>query len=281
MILSHHITSFKSHSGFTLIELITVLVVLGIVSVGIAGFVRTSTQIYIDVAERDEVLSEGRFVVQRLNRELSNALPNSLRVSGDASIQCLEFTPVLFSSFYFDAPVAPEPADDEVKVIATTANTTDYSYQSDHSIVIYPTSLSDVYGASTNRRYLLDEAPSADPADSQKLVLTLSSDLQFATDSPSSRAYVVDTPVSYCVTGGQIIRYTDYGYNAVQDTSLSNGVLMAENVQNDLNGNDQDKPFRVAAATLSRNAFVLTLLRFDINEETVVFNNEVHIPNAP
>lgn len=275
------INSPSVQAGFTLIELVTVMVVLGVVSVGIAGFVRTGTQIYVDVAERDQVLSEGRFVVERLNRELRDSLPNSLRVSGDASIQCLEFVPVLFSSFYFDAPVAPEPATDEVKIIATDANTTDYSYQSDHSLVIYPTSTTDVYSASTNRRYLLNEAPALDPADNKKLILTLPSAVQFATDSPSSRAYVVDSPVSYCVSGGQINRHADYGFNAIQNTSLGNGVLMAENLQNDLSAGDQDKPFRVAEATLSRNAFVLALLRFEINDEVVVFNNEVHIPNAP
>lgn len=266
--------------GFTLIELVTVLVVLGVVSVGIAGFIRTGTDIYVDVVERDQLLSEGRFVVERLNRELGNSLPNSLRVGGNSSIQCIEFVPVLFSSFYFDIPVSPEDATDSIKVIETTASASEYTYASNHSVIVYPTSITDVYGAN-DKRYALDSAPSLDPSDNKKLVLTLPSDVLFAADSPSSRAYVIDSPVSYCVTGGQVYRYSGYGFNTSQSTSLTNGVLMAENVQNDLAGDIQDKPFRISEATLTRNAFVLTLLRFELNEEFVVFNNEVHIPNAP
>ncbi|GAA0856550.1 prepilin-type N-terminal cleavage/methylation domain-containing protein [Aliiglaciecola litoralis] len=266
--------------GFTLIELVTVLVVLGVVSVGIAGFIRTGTDIYVDVVERDQILSEGRFVVERLKREVTNALPNSLRVGGDASIQCIEFVPVLFSSFYFDIPVAPEDPSDTVKVVATSASTSTYSYQSGHSIVVYPTSINDVYG-SASKRFLLDSAPTLDPDDNKKLIITLTSDVQFSTDSPSSRAYIVGGPVSYCVTNKQIYRHADYGFNTSQSTSLSNGVLMAENIQNNLNGSAQDKPFRISQATLTRNAFILMLLRFELNDELVVFNNEVHIPNAP
>ncbi|MDC0601464.1 prepilin-type N-terminal cleavage/methylation domain-containing protein [Aliiglaciecola sp.] len=270
----------SNQKGFTLIELVTVLVVLGVVSVGIAGFIRTGTEIYVDVVERDQLLSEGRFVVERLNRELSNALPNSLRASGNSSIQCIEFVPVLFSSFYFDIPVSPEDPADSFKVIDTTASGSNYLYSANHSVVVYPTSVNDVYG-STNKRFALDSAPSLDPDDNKKLILTLLSDSLFAADSPSSRAYVIDTPVSYCVTARAVYRYTGYGFNSTQNTSLSGGVLMAENVQNDLGGEEQDKPFRIAEATLTRNAFVLTLFRFELNDELVVFNNEVHIPNAP
>lgn len=266
--------------GFTLVELVTVLVVLGIVSVGIAGFIRTGTDIYVDVIERDRLLSEGRFVAERLNREIRNAVPNSVRVAGDTTIQCIEFVPVLFSSFYFDIPVAPETASDEVKLVATTASTTDYTYQAGHSIVVYPTAVTDIYDTSS-KRFLLGSAPILDPDDNKKLLITLDAPVQFATDSPSSRAYVVDNPVSYCVTNNQILRFAGYGYNSTQSTTLTDGILMAENLENDLAGEQQDKPFRLSEATLTRNAFVVALLRFELNEELVVFNNEVHIPNAP
>ncbi|WJG09713.1 type II secretion system protein [Aliiglaciecola sp. LCG003] len=266
--------------GFTLIELIAVIVVLAVLSVGIAGFIRTGTDIYVDVAERDQVLSEGRFVVQRLNREIRNALPNSLRVSSNASVQCLEFVPVLFSSYYFDIPVAPEPQTDQIKVIKSEQNTSKYNFQSHHSIIVYPTSNADVYG-STGRRHLIKQAPVLDPADDKKLLITLSEPVHFVADSPSSRAYAIGGPVSYCASESKVWRFADYAFTSNQQLDLTNGVLMAENLVNSISGGEQDKPFRIAEATLSRNAFVLTLLRFELNQEQVVFNNEVHIPNAP
>ncbi len=77
--------SMLSHKrGFTLVELVIVLVVLAIVSVGITGFIRSSTQIFIDASERERLLREGSFAVERINREISTALPNSVRLTGNA-----------------------------------------------------------------------------------------------------------------------------------------------------------------------------------------------------
>jgi MSHA biogenesis protein MshO len=69
--------------GFTLVELVTVIIVLGVVSVGISGFIRTGVQTYSDVIERDQLLGDSRFVVERIHRELRLAIPNSARVTAN------------------------------------------------------------------------------------------------------------------------------------------------------------------------------------------------------
>lgn len=274
----------RQAKGFTLIELVTVMVILAIVSIGIAGFIRSGTQIYSDITQRDQLLSQSRFIVERLNREIRKALPNSLRVNGDSTVQCLEFVPVVWSTFYFDIPVAPEAADDRVKVVATASSSDAYQYTSGDHVVVYPVSQAAVYDSSFNARYALDGAPEPDPADSKKSILSFESAVQFATDSPHSRLYIVAPPVSYCAGTTQITRHANYGYYDTQrigQANLGQGVLMAEHLHNELTASDQDKPFRIRPASLSRNAFVLTLLRFEMEEEVVVFNNEVHIPNVP
>ena len=87
-------------SGFTLLELIIVIILLGVMAVGITGFITLSTQTYLNVTERDELLASARFAVERLNREVRNALPNSLRVKTnvDTNKQCLEFIPIQAST---------------------------------------------------------------------------------------------------------------------------------------------------------------------------------------
>jgi MSHA biogenesis protein MshO len=99
----------KPANGFTLIELITVIVVLGIVSVGVSGFLRSGLQIYSDANERDQLLSQSRFVIERVSRELRAAIPNSVRLqySASADTQCLEFVPALWTSYYTTLPVIP------------------------------------------------------------------------------------------------------------------------------------------------------------------------------
>lgn len=260
--------------GFTLIELITVIVILGIVSVGVFSFVGIGTRIYVDVTERDQILSEARFVMERLSRELRLAVPNSIRISDN--YRCIEFAPIAWSSFYEDIAVSPEPATDEI-VLASMGN---YQREMNDRVIVYPLEPEHIYLPGDDHNV----PPAADPVSGTTLTLAFAH--QFATDSPASRLYIGRQPVSYCLLGNnQLTRHTGYAYRDVQSESPSNagigpGVLMAQYIINDpLDAND--RPFRLESATLNRNALVQLQLRFELNEELVVFNSEVHLPNVP
>ncbi|MBL0689544.1 MAG: prepilin-type N-terminal cleavage/methylation domain-containing protein, partial [Pseudoalteromonas sp.] len=103
--------------GFTLLELIIVIIILGVMSVGIAGFITLSTQTYLNVSERDELLANARFVTERLNREIRNAVPNSIRINSNSTTECLEFIPIKASTTYMDIPVIPELASKNISII--------------------------------------------------------------------------------------------------------------------------------------------------------------------
>ena len=87
-------------SGFSLIEFITVIVILSIVSMLGAGFVITSVQSYDRVAQRSKLIGSGRQALERITRQLRASLPYSLRLSGDASGLCVEFMPVVGGGNY-------------------------------------------------------------------------------------------------------------------------------------------------------------------------------------
>lgn len=266
-------------SGFSLIELVVVILILAIVSLGVTNFVTSGAQIFVDVTERTQLVSDSRFATERLNREIRNAVPNSVRVAGNGSTRhCIEFMPVKWSSFYFDIPVEPESSDaiDVVKWGGLDA----YEFAEDDIMIIYPTSSLDVY-TDTGKIQTLSEESDGDPGVTE---LEFDSNVQFATDSPSSRFYVYTDSVSYCVENGELRRYAGYGIQHPQPVNLSNGVLMAENLVNTLSGTagegDED-PFRLSPASLTRTASVLILLQFERGGENIIFNNEVHVPNVP
>lgn len=283
--------------GFTLIELISVIMLMSIVMLGITGFIGSGVQIYVDATEREQLLGDSRFVIERMNREIRQALPNSIRFAGDAQAHCLEFIPVQWSTFYDDVPVFPEPASNLISAVnlvgVDAENYVDVADPNDF-VVVYATSASQAYDVSqvngSSRKFGLNSITSAALA-----TLTLDANIQFAEDSPFSRLYIVDQQaISYCIreVGGSgnsgtknIYRHTN-AHGLAQQIYKTGGILMAENIDNALSINPlaspaQDDPFRVYDDSLLNNAFVRILLRFKRNDEIVVFNNEIHIPNTP
>ncbi|PKG97787.1 type II secretion system protein J [Paraglaciecola sp. MB-3u-78] len=271
--------------GFTLVELVTVIIVLGVVSVGISGFIRTGVQIYADVTERDQLLGDSRFVVERIHRELRIAIPNSSRVKANnaGNIQCLEFVPAAWVSFYTSLSVLPALTT-RANIVEFANNAANFSLEVNDFAIVYPTSNLDVYDLNNNKRKVITACTVNDNDDCNQNVdpngiaeLTVSG--AFEDHSPASRLYIASTAVSYCAhSSGEIYRIED-AINTTQ-TVYSSGTLMAENLKNNFSQSNE-APFRIYEATLTRNGLVHILLAFERNEEIINYSSEVHIPNVP
>ena len=255
----------KRASGFTLIEVITVIVILGVLASAVASFTRFSTQIYSEASDREQLISSTRFAIERLTREVRNALPNSLRISANASgiaNACLEFVPIIDSTIYNNIAIAPQVASSTIEIIDTVipGNPSFLSTVTNVgalSVVIYPLNASDGYSGSS-KLFGIDAFTSSNST------ITLDNAVQFTEGSPVKRLYVVDTSnsVKYCVEATQLKRQT-----------AGNSVLMAENISSLV--------FTVANTTLERNAMVQIRFTLDKNNEQVVFNHEVQVLNVP
>jgi MSHA biogenesis protein MshO len=271
--------------GFTLVELVTVIIVLGVVSVGISGFIHTGVQIYADVTERDQLLGDSRFVVERINRELRIAIPNSVRVKANSAgnIQCLEFVPSVWASFYTSLSVLPALTT-SANIVEFANNAADFRLETNDFAIVYPTSNEDIYDLSNNKRQVITACTVNDDDDCNEGVdpngiakFTFSG--AFKDHSPASRLYIARTAVSYCAhSNGEIYRI-EGSINTTQ-TVYSVGTLMAENLKNDFTQSDE-APFRIYDATLTRNGLVHILLAFERNEEIINYSSEIHIPNVP
>jgi len=240
------LTGNKS-SGFTLIELIVVIVILGVLASAITTFIKFGTQIYTETTARDQLVSSARFAIERLNREVRNALPNSLILTNTG--QCLEFTPIIESTTYTDIPVAPELARGTINVIKF-----DEAFNASWDAVVYPLNADDVYGNSDK----VHGVSSIDDAGNE-WVITLDNSVLYADESPTQRLYFIKGSVEYCLQNRTLLR---------------NGTLMAQDI-------DNTAPFEVLAATLQRNAMVQIHFRFEKNNEKITFNNEIQVLNVP
>ena len=258
--------------GFTLVELVIVIVLLGIVATFTFRFVGIGAEMFAQGSERLQTLEQGRFAVERLSRELKQAVPNSVRTitPGASALQCVEFTPTRAAGRYRRGPGG--------NTFTLISFSQGWQTLGSDRAFIYATQTPQIYSATAERYVTLDagQSPDADFVTE----LTYSGNIQG--NSPQRRVYIGQTPVSYCLQGNQLWRYANYGWLATQPTpgnGLSGGVLMAERLNN---SNSGALPFAVNAANLQRTSTVTLYLEFVSNStEPLFFNYEVNIANAP
>lgn len=87
-------------AGFTLVELVIVIVLLAIVATISVQFVALSTRGAIDVSARQQRALQGVVISEQISRELREAFPLSIRVAGN----CLEWLPIEAGTAYTDLP---------------------------------------------------------------------------------------------------------------------------------------------------------------------------------
>lgn len=279
------------NQGFTMMEMILVIIILGIMSVGISGFISLSTQTYVNASARDELIGNARFVIERLNRELRNAAPNSIRTRtfNGGLLQCIQFTPIAASTVYTDIPVLPEPASLALSVIPFN-DTEGNPYQCDRAagctdlVTIYPLNTNDIYADLTSATGKIFRIDDVDTTESPwKLNILNAQNVTFTEDSPTSRLYVINEQVSYCnsITPTPILfRASGAVSDGVQSYpgASEKRVPMAGYFTSDIRSNP---PFNYQPATLQRNAVVQIHLEFMNNDERYAFDHEVHIKNVP
>ncbi|OUS30582.1 hypothetical protein A9Q98_04895 [Thalassotalea sp. 42_200_T64] len=262
---------YKTIQGFTLIELVLVITILSIISVGFIGFITIGSNVYQNVSGRDALISDARFTVERLNRELTNALPNSIRIIDDGSTQCLEFVPIQASSFYLDIPLVPDAEKTTLDVVKASS---DYQTNSKDLVIVYPTDSSDIYDHASSKK-AIGLTSVAKPA-GNKWRITLDSAFSFAAESPNERLFIVSEPVSYCAQSGSLHRHQNYGFS-INQSILVGGVLMAEHIDV---CHGSCFPF-VFDSILQSVAIVQINFKFSKNDDSVFFSNGVHIRNVP
>lgn len=101
----------RPSAGFTLIEMIMVIVITGIIAGMVAVFLRAPIDSYFDSVRRAALTDLADTTVRRMARDLRLALPNSVRHPLDASTQCVEFMPTKIGGRYRSAPTSTGTGD--------------------------------------------------------------------------------------------------------------------------------------------------------------------------
>lgn len=271
-------------NGFTLVEMVTVILVLGILVVGVSSFIIFGTRIFVESSSVDQVLSQSRFVIERMTREIRSSVPNTPRIltATDGSYQCVEFVPATSSTTYVEAPVAPAALASQARVIITSQ-----AISPNQQAIVYPQTTAEVYGASstTAKRLTVDTvAVSGD-----EVTLGFSVPSRFSAESPIKRIFFAEQPVSYCLesqgTSHNIVRYQNYGYH--QNQLSPSGLQSQTGVSYSLMGQDVVNALLIEPAiiltpsNLMTNAMIHLEPRFSVNGETFKYQHQVQVMNVP
>ncbi len=264
--------------GFTLIEALVVIMITGIIAVAIITFVRQPVLAYLDSARRAEFSDEADTALRRIARDVQNALPNSVRVSGS---QFLEFLPISAAGRYradFGVAGAGDPLD--------FASSTDSSFDvlgpvvnvaAGDSIVVYNLGIAgaDAYAGTTTSRRL------ATTAGSLSVVQFNPNGAAFAFASPGSRFQVISTPVTYAcdLATGRLLRYAAYPIQAAQPATwaMLNALVTPAVLANNLTVCS----FSYNPGALARSGVVTMRLAITRNGETVSLLHQVSVSNTP
>ena len=93
-------STIRTQHGFTLVEAIVVMVVLGIIGATIGMFITGPLRGAVDLGARVELTDSADTAIRRLERDVRNALPNSLRITSVGSAVYLEYLDVRTAGRY-------------------------------------------------------------------------------------------------------------------------------------------------------------------------------------
>jgi MSHA biogenesis protein MshO len=262
MISHHRNAASMGHRGFTLVEAIVTIVLTGILVAAVAVFLRVPVQGYLDVQRRADLTDTADNALRRIARDLRQALPNSIQITGGGSQ--IQFIPIKAAGRYREAaPGDPldfaNPADTSFDVIGPGVNIAAGDF-----LVIYNLGItgSDAY-AGNNRR-------TATSTGGGVTAVTFSG-AQFPFASPARRFQVVGTPASYICSGGLLTRYWNYAYGVTPPAGSS--ALLASNVS--------ACQFAYAIGITAQNALVTLQLGITRDNETVSLVHQAHVSNVP
>lgn len=256
------------HAGFTLVEMIVVIVITGIIGGMVAVFLKAPIQQYMDITRRSDMTDIADTALRRIARDLRLALPNSVHV--DSSGQYLDFLATSGGGRYrsgaggtnniLDFTVADTSFEALGQMPTCAAN---------DQVVVYNLGIpgADAY-AGDNRTLCSSVAAPVVNIAAKK----------FPFESPNARFQIVHEQVRYICdpVAHTLTRYSLAGNAIVAPTATvpAGGALLANNVS--------ACSFSYDALVVAQRSGLMTMnLAITENGETVTLYSATHVSNVP
>ncbi len=273
----------QKSAGFTLIELIVVIVLVGILAAIGGIFIVKPIEGYTALSRRAELVDSADTALRRMKRDIRLAVPNSVRVDGSGTM--LELMETRDGGRY-RAQIDPTDSTNNGDILDFTKadnsfqvlGSLDNGPQVGESVVVYNFANTGIFGNAYSGHNLADIATGS-TAD----LIKLQPPKHYRFSSPYQRFFVIDGPVSYVCnsTNGTLTRY--WNYTAAQDTNTTISA-MGTGVSSALMTNHVSPSgcsFTYAPGTPSRGGLVTLKLTLSDSGEKITLLQQVHVENAP
>lgn len=280
----------NKRNGFTLIEMIMVIVILGVIAGILTPFIAKAMQAYTHSKARASLVDKGRLAMERLAREVHQAVPNSLTVLSAGT--GIEFVRSRAGGRYverfdnFGAEFANITL--RFRKNANLSNLyilgTGLTITAGELLVIGNTSPADLMGATPDSVVALASVSNTNPAawpagdgTANGQILNFSTNRQFLNESPGRHFSIADQTVEVGLVGNNLHWFISAGlgdHDAAVDWSAGDPVLV-NGVSNII--------FTYAAGTPQSTG----VLRVDLQitdattGQIIRLYREIHVRNTP
>jgi MSHA biogenesis protein MshO len=285
--------SSTSHAGFSLIELIVVIVLLGLLAGGAGLLILNPIEAYDAQVRRQQLVDQGEMALRQIARDLRRALPNSVRTSPAGAGFALEMVNIVDGARYRDEFGGAYVADADFvldftapdaafNLLGGLSNPADFA--AGNRLVIYNTSVN-IYAEAVDvdKQGIITDAGTSlafvtlNPGPNQEDQISLSTPFEFTQQSPAQRAFLVDGAISYICNPAtsSILRYSGYGFDnpqqippggAVSDTLVSQVISCNASY---------------TAGTAQRGGIISLEITLGDSGENINLLHQVHVVNVP
>ena len=275
----------RASKGFTLVELVLVIVITGIVAATAAIFIKPAIDAYVSSTHRAELTDAVDTALRRLSRDVRAAVPNSLRQHNGT---CVEYVPIKAAGRYRKEGADALDFSKSVDSFAVLKMSPATAPVAGDQIVIYNLGqdAANVYaGGAANNRSTVAAGSTTD--------LIKLSPKQFPLASPGASFQVVPSsgPVALVCSAdtdgngngtGRLVARSGQGYVAVP------GAAPAYCATTPAGGTDVLLVDRVSACSfyyipdvLRRHGLLTVSLSLSRDSETVNLVQQIHVDNVP
>ncbi len=279
-------------AGFSLFELIIVIVLLGVMAGGAGLLITTPVDAYNDQVRRQLLVDQAEMALRQIARDVRRALPNSIRTTAVGAGWALEMVNTIDGARYRDETGGVFTADTDI--LDFTDSDTEFNFLgqlnltpplvlgANQRLVIYNTAPTNIYSDA-----VLGSNPGIVTPAGTSLSLSnngiehhivMAPAFQFSQRSPGQRAFIIDGPISYICDplSQRISRYSNYAYSIGQPTTAPAGAAEGP-VVTQLAGCS----INYSAGTAQRGGIITLEISLSDSGESIRLLHQVHVGNVP